>query len=623
MRLYAGSTPQFIEDTTQNQIAGKLKREFEAAFRYPPSQSEVRSWGESLSRMAHVVRYANLMDHGVILEYQLPLTSRRLDCMVMGRDEARKDHAVIVELKQWEASIPAEGDRQVVTFLGQRQRETLHPSVQVGQYKMYLQDGHEAFYEDDAVGLEACAYLHNYSPINEDAIYASKFDKFLEDCPVFNMDEVPKLRDFLTAKLGGGEGLEVLKRVERSKARPSKKLMEHVASVIKGKAEYVLLDEQLVVFDKVVACARRGFHGSKKAALIVRGGPGTGKSVIAINLMGELMKQGYNTHYATGSKAFTETLREVIGPRAVPHLRFFSGYRGAERNAVDVLICDEAHRIWLKADDRFTPKAQRSDRLQIQNLLDAAKVAVFFVDDLQSVRPNEIGTSEFIKKAAGDAKCEISEYELEAQFRCAGSEAFVNWVNNTLGIRKTANIIWTGQEGFDFRIFGSPGELDDAIRAKGAEKQAARLVAGFCWPWSAAKVDGTLVDDVQLGTFHRPWNAKHDAARLAAGIPHAQLWAYDPGGVNQVGCVYTAQGFEFDYVGVIWGLDLRYDLDRQEWVGDKTKSYDGAVKRSGDRFVELVKNTYRILISRGLKGCYVHFMDKDTERFVRSRMEAK
>jgi len=237
------------------------------------------------------------------------------------------------------------------------------------------------------------------------------------------------------------------------------------------------------------------------------------------------------------------------------------------------------------------------------------------------VRPNEIGSSAFIREHAAKMACEISEFELEAQFRCSGSDAFVNWVNNTLGIRQTANVLWTGDEEFDFQIFDSATALESAIVEKAQSGSSARLTAGFCWPWSKPNSDGTLVNDVKIGPFIRPWNAKSGAGRLAKGIPKESLWAHDPNGLNQIGCVYTAQGFEFDYVGVIWGPDLRYDFDMSAWEGDKTASFDTVVKRSKDQFIDLVKNTYRVLLTRGIKGCYVFFMDKDTERFVKTRIE--
>jgi len=246
---------------------------------------------------------------------------------------------------------------------------------------------------------------------------------------------------------------------------------------------------------------------------------------------------------------------------------------------------------------------------------------VFFIDDNQVVRPNEIGSVEYLKRYAEKYNCKVFEYELEAQFRCNGSDAFVNWVNNTLGIKRTANVIWEQHEEFDFRILSSPEELERAIREKVAQGFTGRLTAGFCWDWSMPDEHGNLKEDVVIGDFKRPWNARPEAKRLAKGIPPASLWAYDPNGINQVGCIYTAQGFEFDYAGVIFGLDLRYDFDKQKWVGDKTQSADTVVKRSKEKFTDLVKNTYRVLLSRGMKGCYVYFMDKDTERFFKSRIE--
>lgn len=621
MRLYAGPSAHFIRDTVHNQIAEKLKAAFFQHYRFDPSPSEVASWRNSLRAMAQVFEQGGLKDHGVLLEYQLPLTSKRLDCMVCGRDGKERPNAVIVELKQWERAQESVGDKMVLTWVGGAVREVLHPSAQVGQYQMYLEDTHTAFHEGPTpIRLGSCAYLHNYLPEDEDPLLSDVFRPLMDRFPVFTGDDVPRLKDFLVGRLEAGQGLDVLRRVEESRYRPSKKLMEHVAEVIRGKDEYVLLDEQLVVYEKVLRWAREGFHDRRKTVLIIKGGPGTGKSVIAINLMADLLRRQYNAHYATGSRAFTETLRKAIGARSSPQFRYFNSYSDAEADSVDVLICDEAHRIRRQSWSRFTPKSKRSGTSQIDELLRASRVSAFFIDDHQVVRPGEIGSTAYIREHAEEARCRVFEHELEVQFRCAGSEAFVNWISNTLGITRTANVLWEGDENFDFRIVGSPQELEDEIRKRVDQGFTGRLTAGFCWPWSKPRKDGSLVEDVVVGDFQRPWNAKPDAGRLAPGIPKAFLWAYDPNGFGQVGCVYTAQGFEFDYVGVIWGPDLTYDLDAQRWVGHKEQSHDTVVKRSGERFVDLVKNTYRVLLSRGLKGCYIHFMDRDTERFVRSRM---
>jgi hypothetical protein len=622
MRLYAGMSQNFIHDTVHNQIAGKLSDAFIRYFRYKPAPSEVNSWRNSLRAVSDVFQLAHLDDHGVILEFQLPLTSRRLDCLVCGKDGHARDSAIIIELKQWDKCGRAAGDNLVSTWVGGAERDILHPSAQVGQYHHYLQDNHTAFHEGPTpIQLKSCAYLHNYFSEEDDPLLDDSFKPLLRQFPTFTADDVPHLKDFLIGGLSGGSGQPVLKKIEDSKYRPSKKLMEHVSNVIKGKKEYVLLDEQYVVYNKVLACSNEGFHDRKKTVIIVRGGPGTGKSVIAINLMSDLLSKGLNAHYATGSKAFTETLRKIIGLRGSSQFKYFNSYAQAQSNEIDVLVCDEAHRIRKTSNSRFTPRVQQSNKPQIQEILDASKVSVFFIDDKQVVRPDEIGSSSFIMEQAKKNNCRIFEYELEAQFRCAGSDGFVNWINNTLDIERTANVIWEGDESFEFRVFTSPQALDNAIREKAMMGNTARMTAGFCWPWSDPNNDGNLVEDVQIEEYRRPWNAKPDARRLAAGIPKATLWAYDPNGINQIGCIYTAQGFEFDYVGVVVGTDLTYNLDEQKWIGHRESSFDAPVRRAQDKFIDLVKNTYRVLFSRGMKGCYVYFMDKDTERFFKSRMD--
>ena len=622
MRLYAGLSRHFIRDTVHNQIAEKLKDAFVRYYRYSPSPSEIQSWRNSLRAVSQILSSSDLNDQGVFLEYQLPLTSKRLDCIVCGDSESGEQNAVIIELKQWDKCAEAVGENLVTTWVGGAEREILHPSVQVRQYQLYLEDCHTAF-QDSGIRLSSCAYLHNYCPVSDDVIFSKSFREVLTASPLFTADDVEVLSTYLAEKVSAGNGLNILGRIEQGKYHPSKKLMDHVGGVIKGKSEYILLDEQLIVYEMIRASAKRGFHDRRKTILIVKGGPGTGKSVIAINLMSDLLLDGYNAHYATGSKAFTETLRKIIGSRGSAQFKYFNSYGEANLNDIDVLICDEAHRIRGTSASRFTPRTKRSNKAQIQEVLDAAKVSVFFIDDRQVVRPNEIGSVDYIRQVAAANSCHLLEYQLEAQFRCAGSDAFVSWVNNTLGLERTANVIWSDNDSFEVRIFDSPVALEASIRGKVLEGDKARVTAGFCWKWSDPNPDGTLRDDVQIGDYRRPWNARPDAKKLAAGIPKASLWAHDPNGINQIGCVYTAQGFEFDYVGVIWGPDLTYDFQRQSWEGHPERSADGEVKKSKTKFPDLIKNVYRVLLTRGMKGCYIYFMDKATERFVRSRLEGQ
>ncbi len=340
MQLYSGSSKQFVDDAVQNRIAEKLKVAFFDHFRYNPPQSEVRSWQNSLSRMCMVIQQASLMDHGIVLEYQLPLSSKRLDCMITGTNSDDKPNAVIVELKQWDAVSPTDVKDCVVTYVGGGLREVLHPSRQVGNYQEYLSDCHTVFNEG-AVGLSACSYMHNiqFDPNNE--LFQPKHNEILQQYPLFTGDQSSDLAEFLSKYVGRGDGQEVLATVLKSKYKAGKKLLEHTSAVIKREKVYVLLDEQQVVFNSVLAKAKSSFHEKGKVVVLVKGGPGSGKSVIALNLVAELSGQGYNTQHATGSRAFTENIRKIVGTRAGAQFKYFNNYGDADQNIIDVLVLDQ------------------------------------------------------------------------------------------------------------------------------------------------------------------------------------------------------------------------------------------------------------------------------------------
>ena len=632
MRLYAGPSANFIALNINNQMADLLREAFFKQFGFRPSQNEVMSWRNSLFRLSDIMERANLTDQGVMVEYKLPLSGKRIDVVICGKDNTDQKHAVIIELKQWEQCTFTDYDSDyVVTWVGGGHRNVLHPSVQVGNYLYYLQDNNTAFYEgEQPVSLSACSYLHNYNFTQQDILKDPRFEKAINRFPVYASEDRAELSAFISNRVSKGEGMEVLTEIENSKLRPSKKLLKQVSTVIKqklkgelklfgngkSKGDYILLDEQLVVYDTVMSVVRKGLEHRQKHAIIVKGGAGTGKSVIGLQLLADLTATGHNAHYATGSKSFTETLRKILGPGSQSLFKYFMSYGEAAPNDIEVLLMDEAHRIRERTGYPF----KATGKLQVQDLLNAAKVSVFFIDDFQAVRKGEIGSSSLIREQAEAMGCNVYEYDLEAQFRNGGSEKYSEWIDHTLHIRRTATTEWIDEPTFEFRIMESPEALEAAVREKHEEGYTARVMAGFCWPWTKKLTDsGELIDDVQIGDYKRPWNAQEGLTGMRKGIPKSQYWAYDDGGIDQVGCVYTAQGFEFDYAGVIFGTDLKYNPDTAEWEGNPDCSYDGQVKGSKD-FLQLVKNTYRVLLGRGMKACYVYFMDKDTERYFRSRI---
>ena len=623
VQLWAGPTTEFVEKASQNTIAETLRAEFERLRGFQPSPSELRSWRNSLRALANAVERAGLRDHGICLELQVPLSSCRIDALLTGKDEHGRERAVIVELKQWDDALASLVPECVGVMYGGRIRDVLHPSAQAGQYRTYMTDTHSAFH-DGAIGLSACSFLHDFVHDPTSELLSERHADLLGVYPLFAGDRVTELIDFLWDKLGAGGGLPVLDRVVRGGYRAHKRLLDHTAAMIRGEPSYVLLDGQRVAFNTIVAGVAQAHELGTKAVFVVRGGPGTGKSVLALNLVAELSAHGYTTHHATGSAAFTTTVRKIVGPKAAQQFKFFNSYLNAEADLLDVLVCDEAHRIRHHSWNRFSKaRAEDPDRPQVDELLSVARVSVFFIDDLQAVRKGEIGNSDAIERLAAEMGAEVHDLPLDAQFRCGGSDGFVRWVENTLHIRRTANHLWPGDPSFEFDVVDSVEELDAVIRAKNTANETARLVAGYCWPWSSPDPEGILPADVAIGEWSMPWNAKPDAGRLAPGVPKSHLWASEAGGTEQVGCVYTAQGFEFDHVGVIFGRDLVH-RPGQGWVGRREFSYDSGAKKgtSDAEFLALVKNTYRVLLTRGLKSCTVYFQDELTKQFVLSRLDA-
>ncbi len=575
-------------------------------------------------RWPSVLQLADLTDQGILVELRLPLTSKRLDVLITGSNPAtRRDHAVVVELKQWTEVGRSNITDCVTVDFGGRPRDHLHPSRQVAQYQRYLQDTHPAFTDEPPIDLAACAWLHfaQYDP--KSPLYHADFATLLATNPSFAGDQRDAFATFLDQRVSGpDEANQILDRVATTAFKPHKRLLDHVARVIRNEPAFTLLDEQLVAYNAIIDEVRGAGENKRHVVFLVEGGPGTGKSVIAVNLVAELAERGLSTLHLTGSKAFTENLRKLVGGRAGALFKYFRD-TATVTEPLDVAILDEAHRIRTISTSRFTPAKARTGKSQMDDILDASRVSVFFIDDLQVVRPGEVGSTDLIRESAAKRGIEVRDFKLEAQFRANGSDSFIQWVDNTLELARTPQVLWSMDDEFDFRIVGNVRELERLIRERAGEGATARLVAGFCWPWSDPDAAGQLEPDVRVGDWSMPWNARDGVGRLGPGIPKSDFWASAKEGIDQVGCVYTAQGFEFDYVGVIVGPDLVYRPMDGGWVGQRDQSHDRVVRRgvTEAEFTRYVKSTYRVLLTRGLRGCYVYFMDAPTRDFFLSRTE--
>ncbi len=613
MRLYEGTLSEFNRAVIHNQIADQIDANYTKYYKRRAAPSEYRAWQQSLNFLKNSFEYTGLTDNKLVIEYELPYSTRRIDALIFGRDTTDTDSVVLIELKQWSnenvADCPSDGN--VIVDYGQQRKEQAHPSLQVQGYHYDLKDFLTLFRESPTTNLTSCAYCHNYSRLGPDpVIFAPKFRKDLDEFPVFAKEDVTALGAYLAERLSRGNGLEVFGRFVTSPIKPSRRLLQHTSEMINKQQIFNLIDDQIAAYNAIMHKAKTLAQVTTKSMVIVKGGPGTGKSVIALEVMGELMRKGRTVFHATGSSAFTNTLRKIVGVRAANLFKFFNSFMTMEPNSVVILVCDEAHRIRRTSNNRYTKRENRSDEPQIDELLRVAKLNIFFIDENQIVRPEEIGSIELIKEAArrfSIADEDIAEFELKTQFRCSGSDAYLQWLDKALDITDSESVSFDAR--MQFRIFSSPSEMMNEIRTRNAEKKnCARIVAGFCWPWSAPNRDGTLVNDVRIGDFAMPWEKKDTFWK----------WATDDSGMEQVGTVYTAQGFEFDYIGVIFGPDLVWDEGSEQWKSVPEKSHDTQVKRKNPSLTEHLKHVYRVLMSRAHCGVYVHFMDHATEMHFRA-----
>lgn len=620
MLVYQSIKSHFLGDVESRGIEYDIARSYlQKTGRYAPP-AEMRAWRHSLEAMAKVLHGGGIADNaGIGIEFGIPQTAKRIDFLISGIGVDGSRNVVIIELKQWSTSTVTDKDGILRAHRGGRsESEGPHPSYQAWSYAALLNGFNEAVYEG-GIDLGPCAYLHNY--IADGAIDDPRYAPYIERAPIFlhGEDEQNKLADFIKRHVHTGDDASLLFEIEAGRIRPSKMLADSIVGMLKGNPEFVLVDDQKVVFETSLAAARKA-SAKHRQVVIVRGGPGTGKSVVAINLLATLTRDGMLARYVSRNAA----PRAVYKERLAGHLRSveISALFGGSGSFIDTppgtfgtLIVDEAHRLNLKSG-----LYGNLGENQIAELIRSADCTIFFVDDDQVVTLADIGTADAIEEIAKDFGASITHLELASQFRCSGSDGYLAWLDDVMGIRDTANRFLDPAE-FDFRVIDSPTELHDLIASRNQERNRARVVAGYCWDWASKRNPDAF--DVEMPEFgyQRQWNLTQDGP----------LWLVSPKSVEQVGCIHTCQGLELDYVGVIIGPDMVFadksvqtaPLERSSQ--DQTiRGYRGKWRTDAmlrERADRIVRNTYRTLMTRGMKGCYVYCCDPALAGFLRSRLK--
>ncbi|TYP69631.1 DUF2075 domain-containing protein [Paenibacillus methanolicus] len=617
MIIYSSSVEEFKVAVDENRIASNIEAVYIEKLGKRPTVSEWRSWNNSMQFMERVIRNSKVADDcGVMIEYNIPSTSKRVDFIIAGKDAQSNDNFIIVELKQWEEAWTTDKEDIVRTSLGGSKVETTHPSYQAWSYRQFMYDMNEAVYTKGVKG-HSIAFLHNYKEKNPEPLKAEQYQNTIKEAPLFFAHEIKKLQDFIFKYVGKGKGMQLLYDIENGKIVPSKSLIDHINALFEGHSDFVLLDEQKIAYETIMSLATKQ---ETKKTIIVKGGPGTGKSVVSMNALGGLIRKQLNTKFVAPNASFRNVMVEMLTKQSSKSkMRTKSLFMGsgsfvdARPDEFDAILVDEAHR--LKGKGAYMYRGLN----QIDDIIKSSRVNVFFIDDYQRIRPDDIGTVEEIKRIAKERKSEIYEYSLVAQFRCSGAEGFLNWVDDALQIRDTGNFNGWDKETFDFRVIDSPHRLLELIKEKQSNGHKARMVAGFAWSWTdkaKGNPNGQIEDvTIEEHDFSMPWN----------GHVIRETWAIHPDGIDQAGCVHTTQGLEFDYVGVIIGNDLKYNPVSGTLTADYNEYKDTTgkkgLKNKPDELVALIKNIYKVLISRGMKGCYVYCRDEELLRYLQERLD--
>lgn len=625
MIIYRNTKRGFVDDVRSNAIASIIQNEFAAHNFNHHNEAEYRSWANSLQYLRNAVDVPQIDDEcQVAIEYQIPLTSKRVDFLIAGVDEQNHNNVVIIELKQWETSGKTSRPDIVTAFTGGAERAVVHPSYQAYSYAKTIESFNENVREND-ISLRPCAYLHNYRECNRKNIDCDLYKDAVALAPVFLENDTGKLTDFILNFVRRRSEVDLLYKIENGRLKPAKALQDAIGSMLKGNREFYLIDEQKVAFETIRRLVRQSLTQASKPdapnakyTVIIEGGPGTGKSVVAIQLLCDLIRSGFTANYVTKNSAprnvyFSMLRRDDFRLNYISSLFKGSGsYVGAGLNYFDCLIVDEAHRLQMKSG-----MFQNLGECQTREIIHSSRVSVFFIDEDQVVTTSDAGSVELIKECAAAEGSEVycgEDLNLVSQFRCNGSDGYLAFLDDLLGIRETANTVMDMD--YDIRVFDDPSSMREALREKNRVANKSRMIAGYCYDW-ISRHDRKVYDIELEGGFRAQWN-----------FSDTQTFAIDEDSFEQVGCIHTTQGLEFDYVGVIIGRDLIFRNGEVETDFTKRASTDKSLKgiRTTRNYAladRIIRNTYRTILSRGQKGCFIYCEDKALSDYIKRRLKGR
>jgi len=622
MIIYENTVGQFIEEVRHNKIAQNIKNLMIDLGVYGGAHSEYMAWVNSLQFMRNVVDIPKIpSDATVAIEYQIPQTSKRVDFLIFGNDGV-VDNIIIIELKQWTKASKHSDimEHSIETYTGNGLRFVAHPSYQAYSYAYLIQNTSEIV-QSSTIEIYPSAYLHNFLPVYKGELINDTFKKWIDKAPLFISNESDKLSEFISKyiKFKSSDN-KLLYKIDKGRLKPSKALQDAIVSMMDGNDEFQLIDDQIIAYDYCIEQMELCQKDKKKRTIIIEGGPGTGKSVLALNLMKKFIEKGFMASYVTKNAAPRKAFLDLISKSDLDNktkikslFRSPFGLSRVPANKYDALVIDEAHRLVKKMYRDYTGENQ------IKECIDASLLSIFLIDENQKITTKDIGTIEDIEFYGQKLKSEVHSgpnLKLVSQFRCNGSDAYIQFLDSLLQISEYVDTD-LAELNYVIEVFDDPNEMRDELREINLSTKhynKARMVAGYCYPWNIKNNRPYDYDILLDNGFKAKWN-----------LPTDDKWAINPNSFEEVGCIHTAQGLEFDYIGVIIGKDLRYDKTLGKIITDQSEVHSddksSGIRNATQRDAEiLIKNTYKTLLTRGQKGCFIYCEDKALSEFIKKRL---
>lgn len=647
--LLAGSIED-LYNKGRDYVLSEMEQNFRELYEKEVSNSEKNSWKNSLYIFIELLKVNGYGQLQLIAEYSL-INKIRIDAILLGynRDKNSKPLAIIVELKQWstvkENNIDDSHYVNVDLYNGNYDHR-LHPIQQTMNYERIIKCHHSTVNAGEII-ISSIQYLHNYDLKNKYKLFEGDYDPYIINEPfLFVSGEEDKLIYLLDTKYSKEQRDSAPSDIFLSgKYTIGKQGFEAIESILNGKVFAAMKDDQMEISLEIAKLLKSFSDEPRNMCIVVTGSAGTGKTYIGMNALRSALKfkDYFNLENIIFSFSRNRTLKEVLEKESKIDWPYLDDINTEEdiknKEGYKLIVVDEAHRM-ENIDCSLGKLFNKQPR-----------IVVILQDDYQRVRITERGTLYNICKFLDSEKIPKYLFKLESQKRSGEQGDYVQRVQSllfNLEIKNPSSFI-----DFEINTSFSLSQIDNLLKSK-LNDFTAKWYASFDWVWETKKIGANpsrknleeMQYDIAIDEwgyrFRKYWNPSYHQYEWYKGEPRI-IQSKDGSlsltieAIDQVGCVYTAQGLDYDYIGLIWFKGLTWNNKKNKWEINKDEIKDGPFKEQVDDYlkenkynnkahtdvINILLNQYYILLTRARKGIYIWFEDKATKQKFDSILNVK